>query len=93
MVIDVIEELLVLDVEPKPESLRWTSSCEEEDKITLQVGGGKKNWEWPFREVFGVLGYRYQRDGQSTQGVGKDTTRRDGQLVAKLTLTDPKVML
>ena len=70
MVNDIIEELLNLDMEPKPESLLWTSSYEE-DKLTLQVGGGGKDWDLPFREVFEVLGYRFQRDGKSTQGVGK----------------------
>ena len=71
MVNDIIEELLNLDMEPKPESLWWTSSYEEEDKLTLQVGGGGKDWELPFREVFEVLGYRFQRDGKGTQGVEK----------------------
>ena len=70
MVNDIIEELLNLDMEPKPESLWWTSSYEEEDKLTLQGGGGK-DWELPFREVFEVLGYRFQRDGKGTQGVEK----------------------
>ena len=37
MVNDIIEELLNMDMEPKPESQRWTSSYEEEDKLTLQV--------------------------------------------------------
>ena len=71
MVNDIIEELLNLDMEPKPESLWWTSSYEEEDKLTFQVGGGGKDWELPFREVFEVLGYRFQRDGKGTQGVEK----------------------
>ena len=59
MVNDIIEELLNLDMEPKPESLWWTSSYEEEDKLTLQVGGGGKDWDLPFREVFEVLVYRF----------------------------------
>ena len=52
MVNGFVEELLNLDRNPKPESLWWTSSYEEEDKLTLQVGGGGKDWELPFREVF-----------------------------------------
>ena len=60
MVNEIIEELLKLDIEPMPESLWWTSSFEEEDKLTLKVGGRGKDWDLPFREV---LGYRFQRDG------------------------------
>ena len=71
MVNDIIEELLNLDMEPKPESLWWTSSYEEQDKLTLKVGGGGKDWDLPFREVFEVLGYHFQRDGKGTQGVEK----------------------
>ena len=33
-----------LDTEPKPESPWWTSSYEEEDQLTLKVGGGRKDW-------------------------------------------------
>ena len=40
---DIIEELLNLDMEPKPESLWWTRSYLEEDKLRLQVGGGGKD--------------------------------------------------
>ena len=43
MVNDIIEELLNLDMEPKQESLWWTSSYEEEDKLTLKVGGRGKD--------------------------------------------------
>ena len=50
-------------MEPKLESLWWTSSYEEEDKLTLKVGRGGKDWDLPFREVFEVLGYLFQRDG------------------------------
>ena len=66
MVNDIIEELLILGMEPKSESLWWTSSCEEEDQLTLKVGGGGKDWDLPYREVFEVLGYRFQRDGKGT---------------------------
>ena len=33
-----------LDTEPKPESPWWTSSYDEEDQLTLKVGGGRKDW-------------------------------------------------
>ena len=71
MVNDIIEELLNLDMEPKPETLWWTSSYEEEDKLTLKVGGGGKDWDLPFREVFEVLEYLFQRVEKGTQGVEK----------------------
>ena len=39
MVEDIIEKLLDLDMEPKPESLRWTSTFKDEGVATLKVGG------------------------------------------------------
>ena len=38
MVNDIIEELLDLDIEPKPEPLWWTSTYRNEDMRTLRVG-------------------------------------------------------
>ena len=35
------------------------------------MGGGGKDWELLFREVFEVWRYRFQRDGKGTQGVEK----------------------
>ena len=71
MVNDVIEELLDLDMEPKPESLWWTCSYEEEEQLTLKVAGRGKEWDLPLREVFDVLGYRFNREGKGAQGVEK----------------------
>ena len=65
---DIIEELLDLDMEPKPESLWWTSTYRGEEKTTLRVGSRTKTWEFPFREVFEVLGYRFHQDGKGFQG-------------------------
>ena len=67
MVNDNIEELLDLDMEPKPESLWWTNTHKGEEKITLR-GSRATTWELPFREVFEVLGYRYHRVGKRFQG-------------------------
>ena len=65
MVNDIIEELLDLDMEPKPESLWWTSSTHKhEDMRTLSVGGRDKVWDLPFCVIFDVLGYRFRRDGE-----------------------------
>ena len=71
MVNDVIEELLDLDMEPKPESLWWTCLYEEEEQLTIKVAGQGKEWDLPFREVFDVLGYRFNREGKGAQGVEK----------------------
>ena len=71
MVNDIIEELLVLDMEPKPESLWWTCSYEAEKQLTLKVAGRGKEWTLPFVEVFDVLGYRFNRAGKGAQGVEK----------------------
>ena len=68
---DVIEELLDLDMEPKPKSLWWTCSCEEEEQLTLKVPGRGKEWDLPSREVFDVLGYRFNREVKGAQGVEK----------------------
>ena len=48
-----------------------TSSYQEEDKLTLKVGGRGEDWDLPYREVFDVLRCRFQRDGKGTQGVEK----------------------
>ena len=53
---DIIEELLDLDMEPKPELWRWTSTCKEEDVTTRKVRSPEKTWDTPFVEVFDVLG-------------------------------------
>ena len=36
---DIIEELMDLDMEPKPEPLWWTSTHKDEDMTTFRVGG------------------------------------------------------
>ena len=68
MVNDIIEELLDLDMGPKPKSLWWTSTHKHEDMRTLRVGSRDRTRELSFREVFEVLGYRYNRDGKGFQG-------------------------
>ena len=44
MVNDIIEELSILDLEPKPQSLSWTNTHKGEDERTLNVWGQGKNW-------------------------------------------------
>ena len=67
MVNDIIEELLGLDMDSKPESLWWTSTYKDEDVATLEVESRKKLWDLPFMEVFDVLDTRCQRDGKGMQ--------------------------
>ena len=64
MVNDIIEELL--DMEPKPETHRWTSTYQAEEKETLKVGHWGLAWELPFKDVFGVLGCCFHRDGKGS---------------------------
>ena len=55
MVNDIIEELLDLDMEPKLESLWWTSTLQNPDGTTLKVSDKGKNWGLPFTDVLDVL--------------------------------------
>ena len=55
MVNDIIEELMNLDMEPKPESLWWRSTDKEEEEMTLKVGCRGEIGEF-FMEVFDVWG-------------------------------------
>ena len=68
MVNDIIEELLDLDMGPKPESLWWTNTHKCEDMTTLRVGSRGNTWDLPFREVFEVLGCRCHLDVKGFQG-------------------------
>ena len=61
---DFIDELLDLDMEPKPQSLWWT--CTERGEDTTMLRGN--TWDLPFCEVFEVLGYRYHRGVNGFQG-------------------------
>ena len=60
MVNDVIEELMDLDMEPKPESLWWTSSYEEEEKLTLEVSGRRTVRSLLFKDFFCHIGILFQ---------------------------------
>ena len=62
------------------ESLRWTSTYNDEDMATLKVGDRGKTWDLPFREVFDILGNRFHCDWQGVQGaVGGGTSSYTGQ--------------
>ena len=64
MVNDIIEELLDLDMEPKPESLWWRSTQKHEEMKILRVGSRSRVWDMPFCVYFDVLGYRFHRNGK-----------------------------
>ena len=68
MINDIIEELLDLDLEPKPESLWWMSTYKEEDKSTLKMG-------YAVRPGVGSSG-RFRRTGKGVQVTEK--TPRNG---------------
>ena len=82
MVNDIIEELLVLDMEPKLESLSWACTYEREDTTTLKVGSRGNTWDLPFREVFEILGYRYHRDGKGIPRRRTNCVQGHGEMVA-----------
>ena len=78
MVNDIFEELLDLDMEPKPDSLWWTSTYKDE----LRVGSRGRTWALPLSAVFHVLGCRFHRDGKGISRRRTDVVQRYGQLVA-----------
>ena len=55
MVKEINDELMDLGMEPKPESLWWTSTYKDVEEQTSQVDGRGKNWEMPFIEEFNLL--------------------------------------
>ena len=71
MVNDIIEELVDLDMEPKPELLWWTSTHEDEDSATLKVVSRSHTWDLPLKDVFDVLGYRFHQDWKGAHGTEK----------------------
>ena len=67
MVKELIEERMDFDMEPKPESLLWTSTFEEEVREDIWKGSGGETWRMPFVEEFELLGYRCLPDGKVIQ--------------------------
>ena len=70
MVNDIIEELLDLDMEPKPESLWWTSTYKHEDMRTSRVwgGAGRRLGNSPSSKSLMYLDTVFRRDGKGFQG-------------------------
>ena len=50
-------------MQPKLESLWWTSTYIAEDRVTLNAGNRGLAWDFPVKDVFEVLEYRFHRDG------------------------------
>ena len=71
MVNDINEELTDLDMEPKQESLWWTSTNNEEDERTLKAGSRWKSGDLPLIEAFDLLGHRFCRSGRGIQRTEK----------------------
>ena len=67
MVNDIIEELLDVDMEPKPESLWWISTHKHEDMRTLLVGGRDRVCCF-FVKSWMCWGSVFHRDGKGFQG-------------------------
>ena len=67
MVNDLIEELMDLDMEPKPEWLWWTSTDKAEDGVLLKVGGRGEIWNMSVDEASAVLEFRFRRNGTGFQ--------------------------
>ena len=61
---DIIEDLLGLDMELKPE-------YKDEDERTMKVGCKGESWKLPFVEAFDLLGLRSRRTGKGIQGTEK----------------------
>ena len=83
MVNDIIEELLDLDMEPKPESLWWTSTYNHEDMRTLRMEGRDKVWDLPFCEVSNVLGYRFSSRWEEVSRCRAQDVQGPEKLVAR----------
>ena len=80
MVNDIIEELMVLDMEPKLESLWWTSTYQAEEKETLKVANRGLAWDLPFQDVFEFTGYS---GWERVSGCRSNVVQRHGQLVER----------
>ena len=65
MVHDIIEELMDPDMDPKLESLWWTSTYKDEVERMLKVGCKGKSGDLPFVQVLDLLENRFRRTGKT----------------------------
>ena len=68
MVIDIIDVLMDLEMEPKPESLWSKSTYTAEDGVTLEVRRRWRSWEMSIVEVSDILDNRFRRNGRVFNG-------------------------
>ena len=78
---DIIDELMDLHMEPKPELLWLTSAYKVEDELALRVGSRRTTLDLPFDEAFDLLAYHFRRNGKG-MWVTEKTLERYGKLVA-----------
>ena len=84
---DIIEELLNLDMEPKPEPLWWTSTHKHEDMQTLRLESTGRILDLPFFEKFdanpswdNVVGTEYANGCKECTVMHKQTRHNDSVL-------------
>ena len=78
MVNDIIEELLGLDMESKPESLWWTSTYKDEDVATLKVESTKENQGLAFHGGLRCPGQSFPKRCESDATDGENAQERLG---------------
>ena len=68
MLRDLIEEAEKCDLAPKPASLWWTSTYEEEERSEVLVATNGLMYKSPFEEKF-ILGFAMKRQGKSLDAI------------------------
>ena len=66
---DLIEEAGKMDLEPKPASLWWTSTCASEEKEDMILGTSKGCYTFPFEDEIRILGCMMNRQGKTCDAV------------------------
>ena len=66
---DLIEEAGIVDLEPKPASLWWTSTSASEEMEDMILGTSKGCYKFPFEEDFRILGRVMNRQGKTCDAV------------------------
>ena len=69
MLQDLFEEAGKVDLEPKPASLWWTSTCASEDKSDMILGTSKGCNRFPSEDEFKILGCVMKRQGKTCDAV------------------------
>ena len=65
MLKDLTEEVGKVDLEPKPASLGWTSTCASEEKEDVILGTTKGCYKFPFEDKFRILGCAMNRQWET----------------------------